>query len=233
MLLYSGTSGYSYKEWKGGFYPEKIAAGDMLRFYGERLPAVEINNTFYRMPKSAVMARWAGEVPDRFQFVIKGSRRITHFAKLQAPEETLGYLWGSIEKLGDRLGCVFFQLPKWMRKDVALLGDFLDCVGNHYRCAFEFQHRTWFDDDTYELLTRKNATIVINDSEGATAELPPTTSDWGYVRMRRNEYEESDLQGWAASIRDQGWDEAYVFFKHEDGRGGPELATRFQTMFES
>ena len=232
----TGTSGYSYDEWKGNFYPEKIAAKDMLRFYAERFPTVEINNTFYRMPKSDLLARWAEEVPPGFVFVLKASRRITHEKRLAAgAADAVSYLFETATVLGPRLGPVFFQTPPFFRKDAARLRDFLALLPAGHPVAFEFRHETWFDDEVYAALRGRNAALVSADTDESGEEGAPVvpTADWGYLRLRRADYAEADLTAWADRIRAQPWQRAFVFFKHEEAGTGPALARRLRDRLEA
>ncbi len=228
MRIYAGTSGYSYKEWKGPFYPEKLAAAEMLRFYAQRLDAVEINNTFYRMPKRSVLESWAGQVPEGFRFAIKASRRITHFKRLKDAGEELGFLLGNLEALGDRLGVVLFQLPPNLKKDRPRLEAFLELVPEATPAAFEFRHPSWTEDDeTGLLLAERGLALCRADSEETPVEGELDRGRFGYLRLRRPDYSDADLLDFAQRIRARGWERAFVFFKHEDEGAGPKLAARF------
>ncbi len=232
MRAHVGTSGWSYDEWKGPWYPDDIASGDMLGWYAGRLNSVECNNTFYRMPKKEVLRGWGEQVPDGFSFVLKASRRITHQAKL-GPDaaDPLGYLLGNAAELGDRLGPILFQTPPWLKKDAALLRDFLALLPEGTRGAFEFRSTSWFDDEVYDLLKGAGAALVAADT-GDEAKDPPlvSTASWGYARLRREAYDDSLLARWAEDLSGTGWDHAWVFFKHEDAGAGPRLAERFQGL---
>ena len=142
MKLYAGTSGYSYKEWKGSFYPEDLPADGMLKHYAGKLPAVEINNTFYRMPKASVLAQWAEQVPDGFRFVLKASQQITHRLRLKDASQPVAYFFDIATTLGDRLGPALFQLPPNLKKDLPRLTDFLSLLPPASRAAFEFRHES-------------------------------------------------------------------------------------------
>jgi uncharacterized protein YecE (DUF72 family) len=226
MRLRVGTSGYSYKEWRGTFYPEDLPAADMLTYYAERLPAVEINNTFYRLPKRHVLEAWASRVPEGFRFVLKASRRITHFKLLRNVEGEMEFLLRNLEGLGERLGALLFQLHPRLRRDPERLGRFLELLPARYPAAFELQDPSWHDDAVFRILAERNVALCISDREGS--EHPTvSTADWGYVRLRRPDYTEADLDSWARRIREQGWREAFVFVKHEDAGAGPGLAARF------
>jgi len=230
--LYVGTSGYSYDEWKGSFYPEDLSAKRMLSFYAERLNAVEINNTFYRLPKASVLEGWAEQVTPGFRFSIKASRRITHFARLK-PEarEPTEYMMSSVTALGDRLGVVLFQLPPNLKADVARLVEFLEVLPPGAPAAFEFRHESWHDDGAREALRARGAALVCADTEGSPddAAIVPTAT-WGYLRLRRPDYSDADLSRWVDRVKDAGWERAYVFFKHEDEGAGPRLAARFREL---
>jgi uncharacterized protein YecE (DUF72 family) len=224
-----GTSGFAYKEWRGTFYPAGLKAADMLRFYAERLPTVEVNNTFYRMPKASVLAGWAEQVPAGFVFVLKASQRITHHKRLQATAaEPLSYLLDAAAGLGPRLGPLLFQLPPSFRKDVSRLREFLALLPDGSRAAFEFRHASWLEEDVFAALREKNLAFVAADTDEsgeAGAPIVPT-ADWGYLRLRRSDYAEKDLDEWRDRIRAQPWEQVFVFFKHEDAGKGPALAQR-------
>ncbi|HET8622800.1 MAG TPA: DUF72 domain-containing protein [Gemmatimonadales bacterium] len=216
MHVHVGTSGFAYKEWKGGFYPEKIAADAMLPAYATRLTTVEINNTFYRMPKESVLTGWASQVPPEFRFVLKASQRITHFARLGDDDGALDYFLRVASVLGSQLGPTLFQLPPNMKKDLPRLEEFLARLPHRWRAAFEFRHASWFGADTYAALRARDAALVhAEDDEGETP-LEPTAS-WGYLRLRRVKYTVEELAERAARIRPLPWQEAFVFFKHEEG----------------
>ena len=226
MKLFAGTSGYSYKEWKGPFYPERLGAADMLRFYASRLPAVEINNTFYRLPKADVLESWASQVPPEFRFTLKASRRITHLKRLRDVAEETDYLLRTAAVLGERLGAVLFQLPPNLRKDLPRLEAFLQHLRPAPRAAFEFRHSSWRDDDVLELLRGKGCAWCVSETdENPDAEVI-ATADWAYLRLRRSRYTDVDLSDWSRRLSGQAWSQAYVFFKHEDAGTGPRLAMR-------
>ncbi len=227
MTLYVGTSGYSYKEWKGSFYPEKLAAKDMLSYYATRLPAVELNNTFYRMPQAAMVESWKTQVPDNFRFSVKASQRITHFKRLKEAGNETKYMLDTVSALEDRLGVVLFQLPPNMKKDLERLEAFLQEVPGTAPAAFEFRHPTWFDEDVLDLLRRHNRALVVSDTDDLPATRIDKTADWGYLRLRRISYSDDDLAGWLERMRAQEWKTTFVFFKHEDEGTGPKLAAKF------
>jgi uncharacterized protein YecE (DUF72 family) len=226
-VIHVGTSGFSYKEWKGSFYPEKIKPADMLRFYGERFGTVEINNTFYRMPTAATLAPWSEQVGEAFRFVLKAPQRITHQKRLAGVEEDVSYFFATAAALGERLGPVLFQLPPYLKKDVDRLDALLRLVPAGRRAALEFRHASWFADDVYDSLRRHGAALCLADTDDEPVEALRSTAPWGYLRLRRLEYDAAALAGWAERVQGQGWEEAFVFFKHEDEGKGPLFARAF------
>ncbi len=231
--LWAGTSGFSYKEWKGSFYPEKLPANKMLEFYSRRLGSVEINNTFYRLPRAEMLEKWAAQVPDDFAFVLKASRRITHMKRLKDAGDPLEYLVRTaVQGLGPRLGPILFQLPPYLRADVARLRDFLALLSEgvgapgDLRAAFEFRHASWFADDVYEALAHHGAALVTADTGEGDAPVV-ATAPFGYARLRRPGYADGDLAKWAEALRRPEWRDVFVFFKHEDEGAGPRMAESF------
>ena len=227
MKCWVGTSGFSYKEWKGSFYPEDLSNDGMLAYYGERLNAVEINNTFYRMPKRTTLADWAGKVPADFSFVLKASRKITHFKRLKDTQDELGYLLDVSSELSARLGPILFQLPPNLKVDVDRLKDFVSLFPDGLRAAFEFRHDSWFADETYTVLSDAGAALVTADAGTDEPAEVVATAPYGYLRLRREGYEPGDVARWARVVSDQEWEDVFVFFKHEDAGAGPALAERF------
>ena len=208
MRLLAGTSGFSYKEWKGPFYPEDLPATRMLHYYSRQLPAVEINNTFYRLPKAETLAGWASQVPEDFRFVLKASRRITHFKRLKNCADEVGYLVATASKLGDRLGAILFQLPPNFRKDQEKLTAFVDALPAGARAAFEFRHSSWLDDETYETLADHDCALCLADTEEVE---PPriATASWGYLRLRRAAYDRRRLTSWLEWAANTDWTEVF------------------------
>jgi len=232
MKIYTGTSGYGYKEWKGNFYPEKISAAKMLGFYSGRLETVEINNTFYRMPTATVVRSWAGQVPEGFVFAIKAPQMITHIKRLQNVRGETRYLLGAVSVLGHKLGCVLFQFPAGFRQDLKLLEDFLGLIPPKIPCAFDFRSASWFNSGTYALLRKKKFCLAVEDTDEKPVQDIVGTSAWGYFRLRRQDYSRAELSKWKKRIMSQGWEKAFVFFKHEDDAAarGPQLAVEFRGM---
>ena len=230
MQLFAGTSGYSYKEWRGPFYPEKLPAGEMLRYYAQRLRTVEINNTFYRMPAESVLWQWSEEVPAGFAFALKAPQRISHHKRLREAGQDIGEFLRRAAVLGAKLGPVLIQLPPQLRKDVPRLEAFLAELPSHPRFAFEFRHESWLDDEVYQALRSRGAMLCIADTDTGDTPLV-ATSDRGYLRLRREQYSDDELRAWVERIAAQPWSHAFVYFKHEDAGLGAKFALRFDELW--
>jgi uncharacterized protein YecE (DUF72 family) len=213
----AGASGYSFKEWCGSFYPEKIKSEEMLPYYSARLPTVEINNTFYRMPRASMLEEWARITPDSFRLAIKASRRITHMSRIKAESsvEPVGYLYKALESLGAKRGPVLFQLPPNLKKDLPRLQEFLKLLPADHRAAFEFRNDSWFDDDVYAALESVGASLCHSEREDNVPPPLVETAPWGYVRLRLEEYSDRDLEAWAERLGATGWKEVFAYFMHE------------------
>lgn len=232
MALRVGTSGFAYKEWKPEFYPADLPAAKMLPFYAERFPSVEINNTFYRAPTEAVVAKWAEQTPASFCFTLKAPQRITHIARLRAAdcEETVGFFLRTARTLDERLGCILFQCPPNLKRDDALLADFLALLpGAPFRFAMEFRNASWSDDAVFETLAANRVAWCVADVEEGRATMRQTVGDFVYLRLRGLNYTEDDLRSWATDVRPtlENGGEAFVYFKHEDDPSGVRFAQRF------
>lgn len=230
MGLYVGTSGYSYKPWKGTFYPERLPDRRMLGYYGERFRSVEINSTFYAMPRASALEAWAGQVPEDFRFVLKAPKAITHGRKLVGVDDLVAQFVEAAGALAGRMGPLLFQLPPTLKKDVGRLQAFLALLPPGVRAALEFRHDSWFEEEVYGLLRDHGAALCVADAEGDLDVPFAATADWGYLRLRRPDYGDADLEGWARRVRDQGWRDAFVFFKHEDEAKGPRMAERYRQL---
>lgn len=231
MRISVGTSGYSYKEWKGTFYPTDLPASGMLAFYAGRFDTVEANNTFYRMPEARTLERWAAEVPDRFTFAVKSPQRITHQKKLVEAGEDVRYLFEVLAALGPKLGPVLFQLPPFLRCDLDRLRQFLRILPRDVRIAFEFRHASWSDESVYSLLRDHDAALCCAEMDESPdpESILVSTATWGYLRLRRTDYPDGALGEWAERVQRQPWSEAFVYFKHEDEGKGPAFGQRFLT----
>jgi uncharacterized protein YecE (DUF72 family) len=228
VKLLAGTSGYAFKEWKGAFYPADLKEDGWLGYYASRFPTVEINNTFYRLPKQSVLEEWASQVPEEFTFAIKASQRITHHARLkQDAADLVDYLLRTTGSLGSRMGPILFQLPPNLKKDADRLKAFLGLLPPNRKFVFEFRHESWFDDEVVRVLRDRDVAMCIAEQDDFTC---PTlcTASWGYLRLHRLDYDAPALDTWAKSVMGQAWSDAYVFFKHDEGDGsGPPAVDAF------
>ncbi len=228
MKLLAGTSGYSFKEWKGSFYPKHIKADGMLNFYATKFPTIEINNTFYRLPKEKVLLEWASQVPDDFTFAIKASQRITHYTRLKAESQSLvEFLLKNTAVLEGRLGPILFQLPPNLKKDIERLKNFVGFLPEGRRYVFEFREEGWFDEDVFAVLRDRDIAMCV--AEKAEFKCPVVcTASWGYLRLHKLDYDKAALEEWAKCVSAQGWTDAYVYFKHDEGAGsGPPAVESF------
>jgi uncharacterized protein YecE (DUF72 family) len=227
VRLWVGTSGYSYKEWRGKFYPPRLPGKEMLRFYASRFAAVEINNSFYRLPKETVLQSWSEQVPTDFRFVLKAPRRITHTKRLSDAGAGVEDLFNVAAALGLRQGAILFQLPPNFKKDVERLRTFLSLLPADRHVAFEFRHPSWLVEEVFAMLRARNCALCVADTDESESCEPINTASWGYLRLRRRDYRAADLLHWKERISSQAWDHAYVFFKHEDEATGPKFANKF------
>jgi len=224
MTAFVGTSGYNYPEWRGSFYPEKFPTSKMLAYYAERFDTVEVNYTFYRIPTPALLDGWARGTPETFKFTLKAPRRITHDSKLRRCEELTQNFCRTAQTLGSKLGVLLFQLPPTLKRDDAVLAEFLELLPDGTRAAFEFRHESWPDDATFELLRKRDIALCIADSEKMSTPVVATAS-YTYFRLRDEGYQPSDIERWAATVREtSGSRDAYVYFKHEEQGKGPAFA---------
>lgn len=229
MRLWIGTSGYSYPEWKGSFYPQDLATKKMFGYYADRFPTVEINATFYRMPTDKLVLGWVEQAPATFRYTFKAPKVITHIKRLKDCADSLTFFLGRASTLGDKRAALLFQLPPFMKKDVPLLTEFLASVPREMRAAFEFRNATWHSDDVFTALSDAGAALCIADSEKLTTPLV-ATAPFGYFRLRDEGYERADVARWHAQIVAQRWDEAFVYFKHEDAGKGAQFGTWLQEI---
>jgi uncharacterized protein YecE (DUF72 family) len=227
MRIFAGTSGYSYKEWKGSFYPEDLPASKMLEYYASTFPAVEVNNTFYRMPSAKTLEQWRDSVSPEFRFVIKASQKITHFKRLKEVDGEVDYLFRALSVLGLTLGPVLFQLPPNMKKDLDRFEAFLASLPPEPMIAFEFRHASWLEEPVFALLRARNAALCLSETDEEGLETIETTADWGYLRLRKADYTDAEIAARAKRVSEQAWKAAWVFFKHEDEGKGPAMAKTF------
>jgi uncharacterized protein YecE (DUF72 family) len=230
VKILAGTSGYAFKEWKGNFYPTELKDDGFLGYYATKFPTVEINNTFYRLPKENVLMEWAAQVPQNFTFALKASQRITHHARLKEESaDTVDFLLRNTAKLGDRLGPILFQLPPNLRKDVNRFRGFLGLLPSDRRYVFEFRHESWFDDEVYDAMRERDIAMCVAEQDDFKCPVV-CTATWGYLRLHKLDYQANELNDWAKCVTSQQWNDAYVFFKHdetENGGSGPPAVSSF------
>lgn len=227
--LFAGTSGFAYKEWKPEFYPADLKNPQMLAYYSERFPSVEINNTFYRMPTEKVLEQWTTQTPENFLLTLKASQRITHHARLKDADELVSYFLGVARTLGDRLGAILFQCPPNLKYEAARLDAFVASLpGKPYRFAMEFRHDSWQCDEVYDTLAKNGIAWCVSDTREKPAAMRQTAKRHVYLRLRGVDYSDAELDTWfaqVAEVLDAGTD-AYVYFKHEDDPSGVRYAQR-------
>lgn len=224
-MIWVGTSGYNYPEWKGSFYPSDLAAAKMLPYYAARFPTVEINYTFYRMPNEKLVGGWASQTPDPYRLTLKAPRRITHDSRLKNTSELVQSFCRVAASVGPKLGALLFQLPPNMKKDLAVFDAFLADLPPRVCAAFEFRHASWFDDEVFARLRERNLALCVSDSEKLSAPVT-VTADYAYFRLRDEGYTADDIVAWAETIREKtaACKDVFVYFKHEDEGKGPEFA---------
>ena len=233
LELRAGTSGWSYEAWKGPFYPADLKARDMLAFYASTLPCVEVNQTFYRMPKPDVLAGWAAQVPEEFRFALKVSQRITHRKRLRDVAEETDWLLQSATALGPRLGALLVQTPPNLACDLERFDRFLALLPDGTRAAFEMRHPSWADEAVFERLRARGFAWVAADVDDAPAPPLVATGPFAYLRLRRSGYGADDLARWLATIRASDVAEALVFFKHEDEGAAPRFARELLALAQA
>ncbi len=214
--VYAGTSGFSYPDWRGTFYPESVEPRAMLRYYAAQLPAVELNNTFYRYPGEAVLVGWRDQVPEDFRFALKAHRRMTHFRGLSGVDEDIGFFLERTSLLGEKRGPVLVQLPPSRQSDTGLLAGFLTLIPQGVRLAVEFRHSSWYTEETFALLRKFGAALCVAEGQEHSAPVVVTGS-FVYLRLRKDTYSEAELRAWgrqAAAWSAEGLD-VFAFLKHE------------------
>lgn len=224
-MIWVGTSGYNYPEWKGSFYPETLSAAKMLPYYAERFSTVEINYTFYRAPNEKILNGWSAQTPERFKLTLKAPRAITHDARLKNAGDRVRQFMETSAVLGSKLGALLFQLPPNLKKDVALFDAFLEVFPPRVCAAFEFRHASWLDEEIYERLRARNLALCVADSEKLSTPVE-VTADYAYFRLRDEGYTPDDIAKWADTIRERTTHcrDVFVYFKHEEEGKGPEFA---------
>jgi uncharacterized protein YecE (DUF72 family) len=229
MSIWIGTSGFQYAKWKGNFYPEDLPAAKMLPYYAERLSTTEINYTFHRIPSAKTIENWNKLTPAKFRFGLKAPQKITHWAKLRDCADTMRFFFDVVSALGDKLGPILFQLAPNFKKDAVLLADFVNGFPSGLRAAFEFRHESWFDDAIWEIFKARNVALCLNETADFAAP-KIATADYGYLRLRREDYSKIDIESWADFVRGQTWKDTFVYFKHEEAGAGPKFAKQMMDL---
>ena len=223
-MIWVGTSGYNYPEWKGRFYPPDLAAAKFLPYYAERFPTVEINYTFYRAPTEKILEGWSAATPDRFKLTLKAPRRITHDARLRDCGDKVRQFLETSAVLGPKLGVLLFQLPPNLKVDLPLFDAFLETFPPRVRAAFEFRHASWFSPEVFDRLRARDLALCIADSEKLSTPVEMTAS-YAYFRLRDEGYTPPDIERWAGVVGQcaEGREDVFVYFKHEESGKGPEF----------
>jgi uncharacterized protein YecE (DUF72 family) len=232
-VIYVGTSGWQYDSWKGTFYPKGLPQRAWLSHYVTRFPVVEVNNSFYQLPKEGTFDRWRVDTPAGFLFVVKASRYITHIRRLRNCKEPVELFWSRATRLKEKLGPVLFQLPPRFKADAGLLRDFLAVLPTEIKAAFEFRDDSWTKDEISALLDAAGAAWVLADRPGARVE-PIVTGGWSYIRFHQGrrlhpKYSGSKLRAWADRIADLPAGDVYAFFNNDSLASAPADA---QTLME-
>lgn len=224
-MLAIGTSGYAYKEWEGAMYPTG-ASEERFLAYAKHFSAVELNNTFFRMPPTAALARLSARAPENFTFTIKAPQDITHGKRLRQAQGVLEAFFTGAAALAPHQGPALFSIPAFLKKDVPRLRDFLQAVPKGNRVACEFGDPSWYSDDVLRLLAEHDAALTLLDVDAAALCTPRhVTATWGYVRLRRADYAPKQLQVWAAWMQAQNWNQVFVFFKQAHIAKSPKYAS--------
>lgn len=231
--LHLGTSGFAYKEWKGGvFYPEGTKDREMLAYYATRFSSVEINYTFRRQPSASTFETWRAQVPEGFSFTTKAHQRITHWLRLRDADEAVGRVLEGLTPLGDHVGAILFQCPPTLQFDRGLIESFTSYLPPTRRYAMEFRHPSWAE--AKPILAEQGVAwcVAETDEGGSLADQPVPTAPFAYLRLRREDYDDESLKRWAARVGetlDAGTD-VYCYFKHEDKAAGPRFAERLAEL---
>jgi uncharacterized protein YecE (DUF72 family) len=229
MRVLTGTSGWSYPAWKGHFYPDDLPSTRFLAHYARRLETVEVNASFYRTPQPATIAAWRAEAPPGFVFALKAPQRITHRKRLVDVANDVAYFLRAAAELERALGPILFQLPPNLPKDLSRLRDLLAALPRGGRFALEFRNESWLSDDVLAALAEANVALCVAETEQATTPLV-ATAGFGYLRLRRPDYDDAALARWAERVAAQPWTDALLFFKHEDEARGPAFALRMREL---
>ncbi len=225
--LYAGTSGFAYPGWVPRFYPKGVAAAGFLTHYAGQLDAVELNNTYYGSPTASKVAAWVAATPPGFRFSVKAQRGGSFRALQVDPGESVAWLTGPYRAFGERLGTVLFRVPDGVRRDDAKLAGLLGAWPSDLPLTMEFQDQSWHVDETFAALAGVGAALCATElPEDAVAPIIRRTGAFLYLRLRRNDYTDPELEAWASRLEPflSAGDDVYAFFRHDEAGRGPELA---------
>lgn len=236
MTVHVGTSGWQYKHWRDRFYPKGLAASHWLEHYASRFRTVEVNASFYRLPKRETVERWARTVPDGFVITFKASRYLTHIRRLRDAAEPLERMRDVLSGAGPKLGPVLFQLPPNLEADLPRLEAFLEILPRSMRSAFEFRHASWFTRDVFDALDARRAALVQADRPGVQVRVP-TVGGWAYLRFHQGRravpgYARARLRAYADAIAAASADDVFAYFNNDTGGAAPEDATTLIELLE-
>lgn len=239
MKVHIGCSGWNYKDWRGKFYPEKLAARNWLEYYSKHFNTVEVNSTFYRFPKDEYLEKWRATVSDDFLFTLKGSRYVTHMKKLHEVEESVARFNEVAKLLKDKLGSVLWQLPPGLHRDDDRLKAFCGHFDPEIKNVIEFRHESWYDEEVYKLLSDHNVVLCAISSPKFPEEMI-TTAKTGYLRFHGKGkkwydylYSEDELKEWYEQIMEKDLEEIFIYFNNDMHGNAPENAKELRSLFEN
>jgi uncharacterized protein YecE (DUF72 family) len=221
MRVLVGTSGWQYRDWRGRFYPKDLTQRKWLAYFSERFPTVEVNNTFYNLPREETFVAWREASADGFVLGIKASRYITHIRRLREPADPVELLWSRCQVLGAKLGPVLFQLPPNFAADLDRLEALIGALPKEMRAAVEFRHPSWKVDAVHRVLDDAGCALVLADRPGARVD-PTVTGGWSYIRFHQGsaagpDYSRDKLRRWTERIAGLPASEVYVYFNNDPG----------------
>ncbi len=237
--LYLGTSGFSYADWRGKFYPRELSPRQWLEFYSQQFNSLEINSTFYHLPRRATFANWYRRTPVDFRFAIKAPRRLTHFHRFNIDPPLWQWFWQAVQPLREKLAVILWQLPPSFQLNFNRLQQFLDRYAQTARFAFEFRHPSWFQPPVYQLLRQHNASLVWHDAQAFPQPPRQPTADFVYLRFHgveilyNYEYSRGQLAAWAEIIRQQlERRDVFAYFNNDPDAFAPKNARELANLLQ-
>lgn len=232
-----GCSGFHYKDWKGKFYPEGLPEKDWLGYYAEKFQSVEINSSFYHIPKKNTLEKWHQSTPGHFRFTMKGSRYITHQKKLNDVAESVKYFYEVVDTLRGKLGCVLWQLPGNLHLNMDKLKSFCATLSNDYKNVIEFRHISWFTEEVYEVLAKNDIILCMVSAPGNLPEVLEKTAETAYVRFHgKGEwynylYTKKELEGWRNNLKKLNVRRIYAYFNNDWNANAPRNCKELKAIF--